>query len=480
MTNSSQKSTVLIDRVVLNGRPSSVYIANGLIVGIDDHIPMRAVDQVLDGRGGRILPGLADHHLHLFATAAQADSVDVSSCRPGDVDELRARIAERSDADRVRAVGLDDGSSEILHRIDLDAICPTKPLRVQYRTGGLWVLNSAALDCLPKEIKSAAQFERDSGGNLTGRVWRGDALLRDDRAYSPPNLAFIGRLLARWGVTSITDASVTNDQAQAQQLGKAARALPQRVTIMGQEALSSENAAWSVGPRKILLDEANLPDFDATISTVKSTHREYRRVAFHCVTVTELLFALAVLRHAGVADGDRIEHGTLIPDDVIVDLAEMELTVVAQPGFLLNRGDRYHSVLTSVDKKLLLRLQSLRRAGVRLAAGSDAPYGPLNPWLAMMAAVDRCSQSGVPLNIDEALSAEQALALYLGAPSNPGIKNREITINSPADLIILKPGARVGIDDDPVALTIIGGNAVYQDGSFLQKTNCSASPLPTI
>lgn len=480
MTDSSPKSTVRIDDVVLDGRLSSVCIADGLVVGIDDNIPVRAVDRVLDGRGGRILPGLADHHLHLFATAAQADSVDVSSCPPGDLDALRARIAERADADRVRAVGLDDGGSDILHRLDLDAICPTKPLRIQYRTGGLWVLNSAALDSLPQEIKGAAEFERDSAGNLTGRVWRGDALLRDDRVSSPPNLAFIGRLLARWGVTSITDASVTNDQAQARQLGKAARVLPQRVTLMGREAISSENAAWRVGPRKILLDESSLPDFDATIAAVKNAHREDRRVAFHCVTVTELLFALAVLRHAGVADGDRIEHGTLIPDDAMVELAEMELTVVAQPGFLLNRGDRYHSTLTSAEKKLLLRLQSLRRAGVGLAGGSDAPYGPLNPWLAMMAAVDRRTQSGVPLNIDEALSAEQALALYLGAPSNPGGGTRQITVNSVADLVVLKPGARPGIDDDPVALTVIGGNVVYQDGGLPPAANCGTRRLPTV
>lgn len=455
---------LIVDNVLLNGRRTAVSIASGLVVDIDRHAPSSVAIPVLDGRGGRIIPGLADHHLHLYATAAQAQSVDVSGCTPGDLDALQSRIALCGCADQIRATGMDDGGLEPLQRLDLDAICPDKPLRIQYRTGSLWVLNSVALEALPRRATTSPHFERDSAGELTGRVWRGDALLRSARLGSPPDLTGIGQSLAGWGVTSVTDASITNDQTQAERLGRSAGCLPQKVILMGQQGLVADGSGWRVGPRKIVLDETDLPDFDSTVAAVRDAHLENRCVAVHCVTVTELMFMLAVCGQAGVVDGDRIEHGSLVPTDAMAVLADMRLTVVGQPGFLLDRGDRYIATLTPADRDQLLPLRSLRRAGVRLAAGSDAPYGPLNPWLSIKAAVNRRSRNGVVLNSTEALSSEQALGLYLGPASNPGLESREIRRGSTADLVVLKPGSMPGLDEDPVMMTIIDGHVVYRDG----------------
>jgi cytosine/adenosine deaminase-related metal-dependent hydrolase len=48
-----------------------VRLQDGRVAAIGERLPGRGDD--LDGRGGALIPGLIDHHIHLFATAAQRD-----------------------------------------------------------------------------------------------------------------------------------------------------------------------------------------------------------------------------------------------------------------------------------------------------------------------------------------------------------------------------------------------------------------------
>jgi predicted amidohydrolase YtcJ len=54
--------------------------------------------------------------------------------------------------------------------------------------------------------------------------------------------------------------------------------------------------------------------------------------------------------------------------------------------------------------------KSMLDAGVRLALGSDAPVSPLDPWLAIWAAVRRQPHDGPPWYPSQALTRAQALA----------------------------------------------------------------------
>src|SRR5690606_7676135 len=53
-----------------------------------------------------------------------------------------------------------------------------------------------------------------------------------------------------------------------------------------------------------------------------------------------------------------------------------------------------------------------REAGVRMLGGTDAPFATSSPWKAMQAAVDRRGRDGTSLSPAEALSPEEALALF--------------------------------------------------------------------
>src|SRR5690606_8927807 len=104
-----------------------------------------------------------------------------------------------------------------------------------------------------------------------------------------------------------------------------------------------------------------------------------RATAAHCVTLPQLVLWLAALDQAGPAPGDRVEHGAVVPDDLLDDLGRLGVTVVTQPGFVAVRGDQYLDRVEPADRPWLYRVAGLLAAGVPVLFGSDSPYGPADP-----------------------------------------------------------------------------------------------------
>ena len=69
-------------------------------------------------------------------------------------------------------------------------------------------------------------------------------------------------------------------------------------------------------------------------------------------------------------------------------------------------------------------------AGALLQLGSDAPVAPLDPWLAMSAAVGRRTPDGSVWSPDQRLTAEEALAASVNGAG-------PVAVGSPADLVLL-------------------------------------------
>jgi len=102
--------------------------------------------------------------------------------------------------------------------------------------------------------------------------------------------------------------------------------------------------------------------------------------------------------------------------------------------------------------------------GVTLGAGTDAPFGDADPWLAMQAAVDRQTSGGHSLGVDESLTPEQALALFTGRPQNPGGPPRRLAAGEPADLVVLDrqwSRARDELSSSMVRTTVTGGRVSF-------------------
>jgi predicted amidohydrolase YtcJ len=439
------------DLLIRNARDAlggtlSIGIRGGRIAAIGPSVEGGGPEY--DARGLTAGAGLHDHHLHLLATAARMESVDLAGCRTEDdaIARLRANAGEAGGW--VRAIGYDERSAGLPDRHRLDAWLPHHPLRVQDRTGGYWLLNSAGLAQLG-EPPFPPCAEQDATGKPSGRIWRGDTWLRERIGGTPPSLAALGARLAQWGVTGVTDAGASNGATEAAIL---AGAIPQHLVLMGTESLSV-GEGYALGPVKLLLDENDLPSVEAIVGRITTARSLCRNVAAHCVTLGELVFYLEALAHAGGArPGDRIEHGGMIVESLIADIAAAGLTVVTQPNFIHDRGDRYRAQMESSELDDLYRLGSLLRAGVPILGGSDAPYGDANPWVAIHAATNRRTREGAVIGGGETIGRAEALALYQAGP---------LAVDGAADLILYD------WPDDPaaletVALTLIDGEIVWQ------------------
>ncbi len=448
---------LVLRQVHLDGRLVDVGVADGLFADIAPKLP--GSDNDVDGAGMLLIPGLHDHHIHLLAAAARLQSVDVSGLTNVDmiIAALRAKAAADKPGAWIRAIGYDERACGIPDRYVLDTWLPDSPLRLQDRTGALWVLNSAALALVGGRPWPDA-VETDAKGQPTGRIWRGDDWLRAQIGHQRQPLGTLSAQLARWGVSAATDAGAHNGPAEAAILSAAVREgrLCQNLTLMGCEDLL-ESQDYQLGPLKLLFDERALPELESIAARIRTARDQGRSVAAHVVTESELVVYLAALDEAGGArTGDRIEHGSMIPHSLIADIARTGLTVVANPGFIAGRGDRYLAEVDPLDLPNLQRLRSLSDSGVALLAGSDAPYGPANPWITIRAAMRRETPSGAFLGQNEALSAANALALFTG--------EHKIRTASVANCCLIERGwsehIREANDPNPVHAVLIRGKMV--------------------
>ncbi|MCF8534484.1 MAG: amidohydrolase family protein [Reyranella sp.] len=459
---------MLIHNVEVGGRPTRLRIAGGYIEAIDAGLMIRPGEPVVDGGGGALLPGLHDHHIHLFAFARSLESVDCAA--PLDAGQLARRLgkaAAGSGSGWVRGVGYHDAVAGEIDRAFLDACAGDVPIRVQHRSGRLWIFNSAGLDRLLSGAGGPDPFERRDG-RLTGRLYDGDEWLGSHTRGERPDLSQVSAILSRHGVTGVTDTGHANGLASYDALRAAHRdgELVQDLLIFGSQELDglAGEAGVRVGARKFHLHDHALPDPDDFARAIDATHAAGRGVAVHCVTVADLVLTLSCLSDAGVDPRDRIEHGSVIPPDLIDWIARLGVTVVTQPHFITERGDSYIADIEAGEVGWLYRAGTLAAAGVPVAAGSDAPYGQANPWSSMQAAVERRTRSGALIGADERLSAEAALALYAGAPESPGGGCRRLAPGGEADLCLLdRPWAiaRNGLGDVTVKLTLKAGRTVW-------------------
>jgi predicted amidohydrolase YtcJ len=439
-------TSFVIANALLGGRLVDVRIADGRIAAIApaDSSPFAAnryrigADGSVDAGGGAVLPGLHDHHIHLMALAAARSSLDVS---PAAVRDVAGFVAALGTSRLPRAVGYHESVAGPLDRWKLDAIVGDRAVRVQHRSGALWVLSSSALAELPRQLFDDPGVRRDDTGRVTGELFGLDAQLREHTAGSPPDVAAIGEELANYGVTGVTDMTPTESAADVDLLATTALhpAFPVRVVVSGGPALDPDVAReLERGPIKVVVADHRLPTVDELVASFRAARRLRRPVAVHCVSRIALVLALAAWREAGSAPGDRIEHGAVIPLELVGEVRDLGLTVVTQPSFVRDRGDDYRRDVDLADRDDLWRCASLVERGIPVGGSTDAPYGDADPWAAVRAAVERTTPTGAVLGAGERLDVGRALELFLSDATDPGGPPRRIEAGARAELCVMR------------------------------------------
>ncbi|MDO8361884.1 MAG: amidohydrolase family protein, partial [Actinomycetota bacterium] len=297
-------SHLVVRNAELDGTLVDFVVDDGVITAITPARPensssrgreLQFAEGVLDAGGGAVLPGLHDHHVHVLAMAAAAGSVPVG---PGDVHDAAGFAAAMCDADVrlpagrwIRAVGYHESVAGELDRHVLDQLGIRRPIRVQHRTGALWVLNSAAIGALGIDGRESSVVETGAHGVPTGRLYRADAWLRDRIPRQPLDLAGVGHAMAAYGITGVTDLTPTSNPAELAVLSAAlARGdLRCRLTVTGAPSLPATAAPeLPRGPVKLVIDDHQLPGLDWLLRQFAAARTLGRPVAVHCVTLPAL------------------------------------------------------------------------------------------------------------------------------------------------------------------------------------------------
>lgn len=458
---------------IFEGATADVRLESGIVAEIATGIDAAPDERVVDASGNALIPGLHDHHIHLYALAAARRSV---ACGPGEVRDASALAEVLGRAEPrpgafgwIRGVGYHESVAGDLDRAVLDRWVSEHCLRIQHRSGQAWFLNSPAIEYLGLDDGLGPEgVERDATGRATGRLLRCDQWLAEQLPSTRPDLGEVGQALASFGVTGATDAGPANDASDIEALAGAidSGALRQRLFVMGSHELPvSMHPDVTSAALKIILDESRLPGIESVVCDIERARDNGRSVAFHCVTRAELILAIGALEQAGPSQGDRIEHGGVIAPESLESIARMGLSVVTQPGFIRERGDRYLVDVAPEDLPYLYRCKSLDDASIALAGSTDAPYSNPDPWLAMQTAVDRRTLAGVTVGSSERVTPERALRLFTTPPHSPGGPARRVEIGAAADICLLAgPWSvmRDRLSSDDVRATWLGGELTYE------------------
>lgn len=200
------------------------------------------------------------------------------------------------------------------------------------------------------------------------------------------------------------------------------------------------------------------------LETGLATARDHGlETALHAIGDAAVAHALEAFRATGARGS--VEHAQLMrPEDVGL-LAELGLAASVQPAHLLDDRDTTERLWGPERAGRSFVFRTMTEHGVPLAFGSDAPVSPLDPWLAMSAAVHRSADERPAWHPEQALTPAEALAA-----STDGVAR--IADGAAADVVLVEenplgvPGedsAAAGrrLRDMPVAATFVAGRATH-------------------
>ncbi|MCD4533307.1 amidohydrolase family protein [Nocardioides sp. cx-169] len=190
-------------------------------------------------------------------------------------------------------------------------------------------------------------------------------------------------------------------------------------------------------------------------------HARGLEVATHAIGDAAVAHALSVYAATGARGS--IEHAQLVARDDVRRMAAVAVRASVQPAHLIDDRVLTEQIWPGRSERCFA-FRWMLDAGVPLALGSDAPVSPLDPWLAIAAAVHRGADDEGPWHAEQALTPGEALAASVDFQPTVGAGSR-------ADLVLLeRDPLAAGADaaevarqlrSMPVALTVAAGRVVH-------------------
>jgi predicted amidohydrolase YtcJ len=486
------------------------------------------VTQTFDARQMAVVPGFIDCHNHapgntllyevLVGNPYEVEFVTISSI----VEKLRAKAAKTPPGIWVEGYFFDDTKvkdNRQLNRHDLDQVSADLPVAVHHRGGHTTYYNSKALELagITRNTPNppGGTFDRDSSGDLTGRVTdRARAAL--DKVGARPaftaeqtaqrdrdGLAYISKQFVRYGVTSVHHEggnliALQQVRTRGELLHRVSYEASGQVLesmisagIMsgfGDEwirfgATSEHTVDGSFSERTMALStpypsvsppyKGNVTESQEELNAwIERVHRAGIQVNCHAngdVAIDMVLTAFERAQRLFLRNDARpkITHCTLINDDLVRRIKAAGVVPAAFTSYAYYNSDKF----VFYGEELMKRCMAYRTfldAGIPVAAGSDFSPGPFDPRMAIQGMVTRTGWDGKTWGANQRITVEEALrVLTLNGAYNSheeAIKG-SITPGKLADFVVLADDPftmpKDKIKDVAIVRTVVGGSPVF-------------------
>ncbi len=481
-----------------------------LVVGTGqdtDRVKSQAT-RIIDCQGKTLVPGFNDAHCHVYPLVRKLFSLDLSPKTVHSIKDIKQVIRQkvRSTPEGRWISGTDYNEFYLVERrhptrFDLDEVAPRHPVILSHRSLHAAVLNSLALKMVgigdETEEPPGGIIDRDfDTGEPNGILYEMGEYLRSRFPTSLSDeemewgISEISRELLSCGITSIGEASVSNDWQQWQSYLKLKKAgkLKSRVYMMaGIETLDrfkqaklttgSGDTGLKLGSLKIVLSEAtgrlNLAQEELNEKVLEASRAGFQ-VAIHAIERSVFEAAVGALEYTRkqlpqFEKLHRIEHGSECSPEIRSRLIDLKAVVVSQPPFIYYSGERYLAQVPAGSQQWLYPFKSLLDAGIIVAASSDAPVVPYNPLMGIYASITRRTEYGRTVLPAEAVSLGQALAMYTRNGALASLEEKikgTLASGKLADIVMLSAdplrSSPEQIKEIGVEMTILGGEIVYE------------------
>lgn len=471
--------------------PVDVLVEDGVVVAVGEHLPRPDGVEEVDAAGRWLVPGLWDHHTHLGQWALTSTRLDLSGTDSPEaaLDLVAAWLAEHPGLPLV-GFGHRPAAWDRQPTVDeLDHVAgPVPVVLIAGDAHHAW-LSSWAQRALGLEVRDDNIYENEWFGaydglpGLVGNDGIAPAGYRN-ALHRAAEKGIVGLVdfefgggphdwIARW--TEGCDVLRVRVAMYAERL--------EEVIEMGLrtgDRLLVGDDRLTMGPLKIISDgslntrtawccEAYAGGgMGAPNQSPEELHRLAGRawgsgleVATHAIGDAAVRAALDVYVATG-AHGT-IEHAQLITRADVRRMAGVPVRASVQPAHLLDDRDLAEQIWPGRAERCFA-FRWMLDEGVPLVLGSDAPVAPLDPWLAIAAAVHRGDDEREPWHAEQALTPQEALRASVDGQPTVGVGSR-------GDLVLLDRDPLAVGDDSlevaralrsmPVALTVIGGVARY-------------------
>jgi predicted amidohydrolase YtcJ len=421
---------------------------------------------------GVVLPGFNDAHAHPTMTAENQLHVDCSPEVATDestlVTLLRAEAASVGPGQWVVGSRYDQFKTtggRVVDRWFLDRVAGDRPALLIHVAAHWGVLNSAGLAAAGLEDASPdpqdGALGRDGAGRLNGVIYEQalfdvayPSLARQSTVIPSSSLDLRLRGLQRTlnmfhaaGITSCCDALCGPDDVKLLMAARSAGLLSMRTGVLlahphydhmaalGLQSGLGDEFLRLVGVKAFvdgacaggncLVDEPFEGTSDHGMQTtsaealedlVSRTTRDQVALAVHANgdrAIRLLLDAHEKARQDGApAPRHRIEHCTLVDDDIIGRVKALGLVAVPFGSYARFHGDKLAGYYGEQRLDRMFAHRSLLDAGIPVAGSSDYPCGPVEPLAAITSCVERRSLDGSLVGPSQRITVEEAIALY--------------------------------------------------------------------